>query len=547
MLPHRFQANLAVLFPAIWVSLLLTSCDEGSRRRRAEGPDITQGVVGQITFEKRLTSDQGLSGDDELDVVPARYVAVEAVLDVKGSLRTVARTRADGEGRYGIGGSFPEGFQIVAYSTSEKSVEPPLRVRVQDSDGRLYGAISAPQPALSPPDLVTVDVQASVELPDRAAGAFNIVRVMQEGALLWLDATGVTPATAVVNWEVGASWDSTFFDPRIGPDGEIFVVGGVRGLEDSTNTDEFDDVVIAHEFSHFVVHNHSTSGSPGGPHAGENLLPNLAFDEALASWMGGLTVGTALYRDTIGNADGSTRCALCDSLESSSVDRVVGIGSEQSCFELLWDLTDGAEGAPPDSDGDALALSPREVINLVAAFDPRSDYPYLHTVFERLVEGGLLTVEDVQRLFSSPEDQDVLFPARTRDSPPTGKDLFPIPIAPGESLSGRVDSVTRFPGGLNVENGFHSIRYYRLLAPGGRITVRLQIESATGSPPEDLDLYVLDVRNRVMASSVGERPEERVDVSLRAGVYIIAVFSFRRDEEDDVVGNRANYVLEVSS
>jgi hypothetical protein len=552
---------LAALVSSLALGLAACSKSKSSAPPRPTGTNVKQGVRGQVTFQKRTTSDAGLSGDNALVIRPARHVTVQIGVGSGGVFQVIAATVTDTFGEYGIGGDFPADFRVLALSESPAGGDRSLPVRVVDRSRRLFAAISAPQPAVSGDVLVTVDVQATIEPPDRIAGAFNIIDSIQRAAQLWLDATGVQPVPATVNWESGnrgPEVNTSFFQPGLGPFGEIFVLGGVRGMEACTDTDEFDDAVICHEYGHFLVHNHSTSSSPGGPHGGENLVPNLAYDEGMATWFGGLAIASPLYHDTIGNQSGrcpvlplplERSCGLCENLESSRIRQrtgVVGIGSEQSCYELLWDLTDGAPGAPPDQDGDGVAIPPEEILRIIAGFHPPADYPYIVTIFERLEEAGLLPLSQAEALMRHPVDHDILLPAMERDFPPRGRDLFPVPITLGQALQGRVDSRTRPPGGLNIERGFDSIRYYSLTLTAARtVTVMLTIEPGGGEAPQDLDLFLLDLQNRVLGASLSRTAQvEEITRSLFAGRYIIAVFSFF-DTGSFLVQSAANYLIEV--
>ncbi|MBN1443157.1 MAG: hypothetical protein JXA90_10630, partial [Planctomycetes bacterium] len=419
-------------------------------------------------------------------------------------------------------------------------------VQVLDLAGNEYGVITALQPPVGETDLRAVDVTASVSTVDRVAGAFNIVDVIQRAALFWLTATSIEPAAAVVHWESGGfDQEGTFYDPS---SGLIFVIGGSGDLQDRTDTDEFDDVIVAHEYMHFLSANHSHSSSPGGAHGGEDLVPNLAFDEALADWFGASANGTSLYEDTIGTADGLPSCGYRDDLESSVRRVVVGIGSEQSGYEILWDLTDGGGGLA-DRDGDGVAVSGDELLQVVADFDEASDYPYIITLLDRLVARGALSTVAVQGLLQAPVDHDITYPPQDRDDPSSGRDVFPVPIAVGQALFGSVDSVSRPPvGDLNKERGFDAIRYYRLdLAAKTEVRITLDMLEGDGTAPHDLDLYLLDLSNRQIAVSNSQTTREAISKQLAVGSYIIAVYSFYYlTAGGEPETNAARYKLEVS-
>lgn len=552
----RTRCSLALLS---LLALLVAACGDGGETvdTRDKGFGVSSGVVGTVRFEKRRLSGDGvLSGQSDVDQLPARWVRVEVVEDRGGGdYRLISSTVTDGEGRYGVGGVFPESFRVLVYPDSPVDSDAALPVRVLDHDSLAFAVASSAMPAVAEGDLVTVDVLASAGGLERLAGAFNIVDVVQRAGDLWQQASGIPPDPVTVHWESGG-WNqpsTSYFDPATG---RISVLGGQGRGQDFTDTDEFDDSVVAHEFMHFLMWAHSQSSSPGGAHGGEDLVPNLAFDEGIADWFGTLTTGASLYQDTIGTADGLPVCGYCDDLERSTQRVVEGVGSEQSIYELLWDLTDGSADAPDDQDGDGVAVAAADVIRIVSEFDPAADYPYVMTVLERVVGRGLATEETVDALLRSPVDHDLEFPVVDREVPSSGRDVFPIPIAVGQSIEGFVDSITVPATGLNVERGFDSIRYYRLdLSGPRRVTITLRMLDGTGVAPNDLDLHLLSLTNTLLRVAESENPEEAITVDLGAGSYILAVYSFyERDRliqgvsgaQGSTARNRARYTLEVS-
>jgi hypothetical protein len=67
----------------------------------------------------------------------------------------------------------------------------------------------------------------------------------------------------------------------------------------AVDTDEFDEMVIAHEFGHFVTYTFSRSDSIGGDHSLSDYVdPRVAFDEGWATAFAGLVLHTATYRDS---------------------------------------------------------------------------------------------------------------------------------------------------------------------------------------------------------------------------------------------------------
>ena len=109
------------------VALMSVGCGGGGSDReavpaRATG-NVSDGVTGRVTFEKRPTGIDGLAPASDVIVLPAKFVRVEAVRPNGGSFVTIPGTRTitDQDGRFGIGGEFPEDFRIIVHSTSEEA------------------------------------------------------------------------------------------------------------------------------------------------------------------------------------------------------------------------------------------------------------------------------------------------------------------------------------------------------------------------------------------------------------------------------------------
>jgi len=92
-------------------------------------------------------------------------------------------------------------------------------------------------------------------------------------------------------------------DPALGKIGGAYYDPSLRGVylrgDAAVNTDEFDEMVITHEFGHFVTQNFSRSDSIGGGHSLLDITdPRLAFDEGWATAFAGRVLNTSVYRDS---------------------------------------------------------------------------------------------------------------------------------------------------------------------------------------------------------------------------------------------------------
>jgi K319L-like, PKD domain len=84
---------------------------------------------------------------------------------------------------------------------------------------------------------------------------------------------------------------TSFYSPSID---SLFLIGDA-----SSDTEEFDDHVIVHEWGHYFEDTLSRSDSIGGPHSiGEFLDPRIAFGEGWATALAGMALNNHLYCDT---------------------------------------------------------------------------------------------------------------------------------------------------------------------------------------------------------------------------------------------------------
>ncbi|MEO0334811.1 MAG: hypothetical protein AAF202_00340, partial [Pseudomonadota bacterium] len=138
----------------------------------------------------------------------------------------------------------------------------------------------------------------------------------------------------------------------------LFILGGLNGDTDFTDTDHFDNTIILHEYGHFLEDVYFGTDTPGGSHNGNSIIdPRLAWSEAWSNLFQGVVRGVGSYLDTEGNIDGDTDYLVFITFESNSslvndfplsgVDNNKGYGAdgegnfrEYSITRMLWDSVD---------------------------------------------------------------------------------------------------------------------------------------------------------------------------------------------------------------
>ena len=171
-------------------------------------------------------------------------------------------------------------------------------------------------------------------------------------------ATGCLPFTVApkvqIYWEAGfnpgsylpGSPGTSFYYPSLQ---RLFLLGGINGDVDFTDTDHFDRSIIAHEYFHFLEDVFSRTSSPGGAHNGNQLIdPRLAWSEGIAQFFQAVMTGIPRVLDTIGNSDGASQMIVDYSVEEAlnDIPNALGEGEfrEFSVARFLWDMHDDTPG-----------------------------------------------------------------------------------------------------------------------------------------------------------------------------------------------------------
>jgi len=118
----------------------------------------------------------------------------------------------------------------------------------------------------------------------------------------------------------------------------------------NTDTDEYDTVVVAHEWGHYYENAFSRSDSIGGVHGISDFLDiRLAFGEGFGTAFGCMMMDTNLYLDSMENAQATT--AIFDDVEMGGAVQNPGWFNEASIYHILYDIYDSN-----DDEGDSLSF-----------------------------------------------------------------------------------------------------------------------------------------------------------------------------------------------
>jgi hypothetical protein len=194
---------------------------------------------------------------------------------------------------------------------------------------------------------------AGVATGTRASAPFAILDTVYQGiqTIVGVAPTSNFPAL-IVDW--GSQATGTFFFS-----GNPQYIALMSDL--ATDTDEFDQHVIAHEFGHYIENHFSRADNIGGPHGvGDKLDPRVAFGEGFGYAFAAIVLNDPVARDSA-NDNGDLWSGVFNVETNPSTTPVGGNDnygcwcSESSVWSILWDLSDSAADA---NDGVALGFQP---------------------------------------------------------------------------------------------------------------------------------------------------------------------------------------------
>ena len=506
--------------------VVLVGCGATTRSRGSNGQeDARRTYTGRVMYEARHATPSGASR--EIEVRPARHVVVEA-LDEDGEVVGKTATAADG--------SFTLGASIDAVSVRVRArIESPFDIAVtRDPLGEVDHSLEAPLPE---PHLF-LEITATDASVEGHAGAFHILDTELRGLEAVQRWTGQTLPPVYTYWGRGVTTAWSYFRGERPAESGRFcleILGGEPGRQSVTDTDEHDEAIILHELGHFVMDRLSTDSSPGGNHpAGVLLDPGLAWEEGRATWFAAAVLGDSRYLDTIG-VEPHGRLRVSHDLERGG-SGVRGVGSEQGVAEILWDLTDGADGIA-DADDDGVSVgAPAVLRGMMGLTQIPGAYPDVSTFLNYMVEQSAAERTSVKRLLAIGGHPPSLLAGDDRRP-------WPLDVAVPGAMSGKIDGLSNpAPNGSpnRPDTGQDAVHVYRVrVERDGWLGAQLRIfGSGRAADRSDLDIEVRDIRANLLASSRAEEPVERVLQRVSAGWYVIYV-------RDGGSGNQAGYDLRV--
>lgn len=521
-------------------------------------------VTATAQFLARAVTTSGLLGATGTQRI---RLAEVVVLNAQGQLVQCGLTNSSGE----ISLQLPRhngNYILRVYSRSESS---DLNVSVLNNpyDNLPYSIEKSFQVSEST-SIVNVDLPVAPLDGQLQGGAFNIMdQIYKANQFLKSQAGGVIAPKARVFWtpglspyayyghpESGISFFSKSDDPAVGVRRGIYILGGLQGDVNCTDTDHFDNSVILHEYGHFLENSYGKSNSPGGSHNGNSVVdPRLAWSEGWSNFFQTAVLGENYYRDTVGNSNcsGGTYLALNLNLETaqSGQDRMPlgtqageGLFREISVSRSLFDiyLNTGADG------GAGVGFAPiwKTFSDSVNGFNnPRIKFRNLG-LFNQLIRSEIAVTQNSKL---AAFDNVLTSEFQLSDEREYGLDVSAKSSSCPVTIQGVADS-TSF--GESTSHQLKSNDFFEYTYDGSNPLIELRYSGSTS--PSDLDLYIYrddytygDAADIVRSSRVaypesGSGGYEAVNLQgLPNGTYMInvKVNSMRR-------GNPATYQISTN-
>ncbi|MBV6515365.1 MAG: hypothetical protein HPKKFMNG_01004 [Planctomycetes bacterium] len=501
------------------------------------GVPVALTVSGKISFERLLPTPTGLGATPVTQ--NAALVQVEVVRHDDFSVLLAPAAFADANGDYSISFSTDRDFFVRARARLSAAT---LDCRVLHSQ-MASPVVHAVSSAIVSRALgsQTVNVTAGLALPHLRAGAFAALDTARK--LAQAAAYSGSPALGTLDlyWAPGNLGTSFMRDlggqpvpiletrfVNTGPLGNpgILVGGGDWNNVSATDHDEFDEAVIAHEFVHFLMRGFSRDNNWGGAHNGEALTPNAAYGEGLPTGLGCILLGDKNYIDTQGLPPASSVRFSFDCENPafvagvpSAVTGVSGYQAEFAVAAVVWDLLDGGTSNPASTDGDPVAIARDGFLQSFYALSGRTgayDLVWLASLLQQLIDDARLNAGNAHTLVSP----------YNASFPPAVAEQWPPALAPAANETGTLNAALG-PGATpaNAELGQTANAVWRMeLAGPQSVTLNLTATAASYSATvHQLDLYVYDLGNNLVASQRSATASKTLSMSLAAGVYMVRV------------------------
>ena len=505
-------------------------------------------VSGRITFDRVPANPSGVGLNyGGITQQPARAVTVQAIAVSNGA--TIAETVTNASGDYSL--TVPPNTMMslrVMAQMVKTDAAPTWNFKVVDNTAAnatyaLNGAnfnsgVSNQTRSLNAPSGFSTSGAATVP---RSAGPFAILDsvYLSYQKVLGADATAqfaplsvgwspnnkpldATSGTGVCNstGNIGTSYYSA---------GNICVLGAAN-----TDTDEYDDHVLIHEWGHYFEDNFSRSDTIGGSHGGGDRLDmRVAFGEGFGNALSGIVTDDPIYRDSNGGNQSGGFTINVEANPGTSPGTNRGWFSEASVQSILYDLYDAtADGA----DNLALGFTPLYQV-LIGSQRTGAPLTSIFSFITALKTANAVNATDINAIVNAQSINGNSIDAYGSMEANTGGDSDVLPVY--SALVVNASAVNRCSTATSqTYNGVGNRRFFRFtVTSAGLHTFRAGGALADAS----MVLYqagtVLFRDDQLVPGGI-----ETESISLPTGTYVLEVF----DDRNVSGGTAGRYCFDVS-
>ena len=497
--------------------MILAGCGGGG----GDDSSISEGSVnisGKITYDLVPVNSNYIGLDyDNISQEAVKGVQVDAI---DSSNQSIASTSTDSFGDYSF--NLPKNTQVKIRVSAKlfKTDLPSWDVKVIDNtnSNALYvmeGALVSTGVSDSTRNLnASSGWGGSSYTSPRVAAPFALLDSVYRAIQKVLSANENTVFPPLfVNWSVNnvaISGDKTIGQITTShyTDSNLYILG-----DEDSDTDEYDDHVVTHEWGHYYEDKFSRSDNIGGQHSGEDILDiRVAFGEGWGNAFSGMALDNPIYFDTLGVSQ-STGFYFDVELGTSTSN---GWYSESSIERILYDLYDNT-----DDGNDILSLGFAPIHEIFTGAEKITPaFTSIFTFIKALKDENAGDVGMIDAIVSSENI------ATITDIYGTGRINKPLDypykdLILGNPLAIQIGTVY---GTYNKLNNRKYVKFTLLSA--GTYSITVQQTNGTSSDP---DFYLFDTSPFGMIdfseSIVAGR--EQKSVSLSAGDYLLDISEFK--------------------
>jgi len=514
---------------SVWLSLVLVGCGGGGGSSiPIDSSVLIDSIVapstGSVTISGIVTYDLVPANSDHIgldyDAIRKEVVKGVRVDAIDSSNKSLVSTTTDSSGQYTF--SVPNNTQMKIRVSAKmlQTSTPSWDVKVVDNtnSNALYvmeGALSSSGTADSQRNLNAASGWGGTAYTSsRTAAPFavldNAYHAIQK--VLSANANTVFPPL-VMNWSINNV--SVSGDRSLGQittshysDGNLFILGDA-----DSDTDEYDDHVVTHEWGHYYEDKFSRSDSIGGAHGEDDILDiRVALGEGWGNAFAGMALDDPLYFDTLGIAQSEGFNFDVESGTSATK----GWYSESSIQRILYDVYDS------DDDGsDILSMGFAPIHQVFTGAEKTT--PAFTSIFTFITALKAENTGDTVEIDSIVSSEDI---AVITDIYGTGRTNRASDYPYHDLMLGTplVIVISNADGTYNKLSNRQYVKF--TIATSGSYTIK--VEQTNVPKTSDPDFYVFDTSPFYMVnfSEGTELGVEEKTISLSAGDYLLDVSDF---------------------